>query len=53
MKKIISILTAFSLMIAVISCGGNKEANQTLQNMNKKLLHQIVQKQKLKKNSLI
>ena len=34
MKKIISILTAFSLMIAVISCGGNKEANQTLQNTN-------------------
>ena len=34
MKKIISILTAFSLMIAVISCGGNKEANQTSQNTN-------------------
>ncbi|WP_157147503.1 hypothetical protein [Brachyspira pilosicoli] len=34
MKKFISILTAFSLMIAVISCGGNKEANQTLQNTN-------------------
>lgn len=35
MKKIISILTAFILMIAVISCGGgNKEANQTSQNTN-------------------
>ena len=34
MKKIISMLTAFSLMIAVISCGGNKEANQTSQNTN-------------------
>ncbi|WP_302280057.1 hypothetical protein [Brachyspira pilosicoli] len=34
MKKIISILTAFSLMIAVISCDGNKEANQTSQNTN-------------------
>ena len=35
MKKIISILTAFSLMIAVISCGGNnKEANQTEQSQN-------------------
>ncbi|MEI0619659.1 hypothetical protein R4J18_02930 [Brachyspira pilosicoli] len=34
MKKFISILTAFSLMIAVISCGGNKEANQTSQNTN-------------------
>ena len=34
MKTIISILTAFSLMIAVISCGGNKEANQTSQNTN-------------------
>ncbi|MBW5391170.1 hypothetical protein E6A49_00400, partial [Brachyspira pilosicoli] len=34
MKKIISIFTAFSLMIAVISCGGNKEANQTSQNTN-------------------
>lgn len=34
MKKIISILTAFSLMIAVISCDGNKQANQTSQNTN-------------------
>lgn len=35
MKNVISILTAFSLMIAIISCGsGNKEANQTSQNTN-------------------
>ncbi|MEI0494690.1 hypothetical protein R4J09_04605 [Brachyspira intermedia] len=35
MKNVISIITAFILMIAIISCGGgNKEANQTSQNTN-------------------
>ena len=35
MKNVISIIAAFILMIAVISCGGrNKEANQTEQNTN-------------------
>ena len=35
MKNFISIIAAFILMIAVISCGGrNKEANQTEQNTN-------------------
>ena len=32
MKNFISIITAFTLMIAVISCGGNKETNQSEQN---------------------
>ncbi|CRF33681.1 hypothetical protein BRSU_1598 [Brachyspira suanatina] len=35
MKNFISIIAAFILMIAIISCGGgNKEANQTSQNTN-------------------
>ncbi|WPC24862.1 hypothetical protein N4239_03470 [Brachyspira hyodysenteriae] len=35
MKNFISIITAFILMIAIISCGGgNKEASQTSQNTN-------------------
>ncbi|OEJ14657.1 hypothetical protein BFL38_07385 [Brachyspira hampsonii] len=34
MKKLISIIAAFIFMIAIISCGGNKEANQTSQNTN-------------------
>ncbi|PTY40037.1 hypothetical protein [Brachyspira hampsonii] len=32
MKNIISIIAAFILVIAVISCGGNKETNQSEQN---------------------
>ena len=31
MKNIISIITAFTLMITIISCGGRKETNQTEQ----------------------
>ncbi|WP_028331071.1 hypothetical protein [Brachyspira alvinipulli] len=31
MKNIISIITAFTLMITIISCGGSKETNQTEQ----------------------
>ena len=35
MKNVISIIAAFILMIAIISCGGgNKETNQTSQNTN-------------------
>ena len=34
MKNIISIISIFVLIVSIISCGGNKEANQTSQNSN-------------------
>lgn len=50
MKNIISIIAAFILVIAVISCGGNKETNQSEQNTQ---TNQTSQSQNIQTNTLV
>ncbi|MEI0528672.1 hypothetical protein R4J00_08490 [Brachyspira intermedia] len=53
MKNFISIITAFTLMIAVISCGVNKETNQSEQNTqtNQTSQNNNAQSQNIKTNT--
>ncbi|MBW5411366.1 hypothetical protein E6A50_13455, partial [Brachyspira hampsonii] len=50
MKNFISIIAAFILVIAVISCGGNKETNQSEQNTQ---TNQTSQSQNIQTNTLV